>query len=72
LPEAQKYCTVDFEYTLAKGRSRYVCIRNLINLVQDNASEELPLNTDLLFDEPPNQYQLVSKSLACAGWRLYA
>jgi Rad3-related DNA helicase len=30
LPEAQKYCTVDFEYTLAKGRSRYVCIRNLI------------------------------------------
>jgi ATP-dependent DNA helicase DinG len=58
LPEAQKYCTVDFEYTLAKGRSRYVCIRNLINLAQDNANEELPFNTDLLFDEPPNQYQL--------------
>lgn len=58
LPKAQKYCTVDFEYTLAKGRSRYVCIRDLINLAQDNASEELPLNTDLLFDEPPNQYQL--------------
>jgi Rad3-related DNA helicase len=44
----QKYCTVDFEYTLAKGRSRYVCIRNLINLAQDNANEELPFNTDLL------------------------
>jgi hypothetical protein len=36
-----------------KGRSRYVCIRNLINLAQDNANEELPFNSDLLFDEPP-------------------
>lgn len=58
LPEAKKYCMVDFEYTLAKGRSRYVCIRNLINLAQDNVREELPFNTDLSFDEPPNQYQV--------------
>ncbi|MDC9715023.1 MAG: ATP-dependent DNA helicase DinG, partial [Gammaproteobacteria bacterium] len=58
LPEAQKYCTVDFEYALVKGRSRYVCIRNLINLAEDNASDALPLGTDLLFDDPPGKYQL--------------
>lgn len=52
LPEAQKYCSVDFEYTLVKGRSRYVCVRNLIDLVEDN------VNIDLLFDSPPEEYQL--------------
>ncbi|CAB5500403.1 ATP-dependent helicase DinG/Rad3 [Bathymodiolus thermophilus thioautotrophic gill symbiont] len=58
LPEAQKYCAVDFEYTLVKGRSRYVCIRNLINLTEDNASN----NSDLLFNEPPQAYQLKQMS----------
>ncbi len=58
LPEAQKYCSVSFEYTLAKGRSRYVCIRNLVNLTEDSVNDELSLNANLLFDEPPNQYQL--------------
>ena len=58
LPEAQQYCTVDFEYTLAKGRSRYVCIRNLINLAEDNASDDLLFDANLLFDEPPSQHQL--------------
>jgi ATP-dependent DNA helicase DinG len=58
LPEAQKYCSVDFEYTLVKGRSRYVCIRNLINLTEDNASN----NSDFLFSEPPQAYQLKQMS----------
>jgi ATP-dependent DNA helicase DinG len=34
------------------------CVSGLILLIDDNANEELPFNTDLLFDEPPNQYQL--------------
>lgn len=58
LPEAQQYCALDFEYTLAKGRSRYVCIRNLINLAQDNTSDNLLFDANLLFDEPPSQHQL--------------
>ena len=58
IPEAQKYCQVDFEYALVKGRSRYVCIRNLINLCEDSAQEDTLINSDLLFDEPPGKYQL--------------
>ncbi|SFV77589.1 ATP-dependent helicase DinG/Rad3 [hydrothermal vent metagenome] len=58
IPEAQKYCQVDFEYALVKGRSRYVCIRNLINLCEDNASDNTLFDSTLLFDEPPGKYQL--------------
>ncbi len=65
LPEAQKYCAIDFKYTLAKGRSRYVCVRNLINLAQDNTNDNLLFDTDLLFDEPPNQHQITILSDLC-------
>lgn len=58
LPEAKKYCLLDFQYELVKGRSRYVCIRNLINLVEDNTNEDLLSNANLLFDEPPGVHQL--------------
>ncbi len=54
LPEAKKYCPVDFQYELVKGRSRYVCIRNLINLAEGNTEDD----ANLLFDEPPGVYQL--------------
>ncbi|ALE51978.1 ATP-dependent DNA helicase DinG [Candidatus Thioglobus autotrophicus] len=58
IPEAQKYCQVDFEYALVKGRSRYVCIRNLINLCEDSATDSSLFDSSLLFDEPPGKYQL--------------
>ncbi|MBC8493691.1 MAG: ATP-dependent DNA helicase DinG, partial [bacterium] len=60
IPEAQKYCQIDFEYALVKGRSRYVCIRNLINLCEDNASDSTLFDSNLLFDEPPKKHQLDS------------
>ena len=58
IPEVQKYCAIDFEYTLVKGRSRYLCVRNLINLVEDNANEAPLFDTTALWDSPPGQYQL--------------
>ena len=58
LPEAKKYCPVDFQYELVKGRSRYVCIRNLISLVEETAGDDLLSNANLLFDEPPKAYQM--------------
>ncbi|RUM83123.1 MAG: ATP-dependent DNA helicase DinG [Candidatus Thioglobus sp.] len=58
IPEVQKYCSVDFEYALVKGRSRYVCVRNLINLVEDNASDNELFDNALLWDAPPGKYQL--------------
>ncbi len=58
IPEVQKYCTVDFEYALVKGRSRYVCVRNLINLVEDNTKENQLFDNTLLLDAPPGKYQL--------------
>ncbi len=56
--DLQQYCGLDFEYTLVKGRSRYLCVRNLINLVEDKASENPLFETNLLWDEPPAKYQL--------------
>ncbi len=58
IPEAQKYCQIDFEYALVKGRSRYVCIRNLINLCEDKTEDNTLFDSSLLFDEPPEKYQL--------------
>ena len=48
--EAKKYSSVDFEYALAKGRSRYVCIRNLINLTEENSNSPDVFEDALLWD----------------------
>jgi len=58
VPQAQKYLSVDFEYALVKGRSRYVCIRNLINVCEDSASNNPLFESIPLFDKPPGKYQL--------------
>lgn len=58
IPQAQKYCCVDFEYTLIKGRSRYVCIRNLINICENNKNDNPLFESMSLFDKPPGEYQL--------------
>ncbi len=58
MPEVKKYCSIDFEYALVKGRSRYVCVRNLINLVEDSASENELFDNVALWDAPPGKYQI--------------
>ena len=56
--EAKKYSSVEFEYALAKGRSRYVCIRNLINLTEETSNTQTIFEDTLLWDDPPSQNQL--------------
>ena len=56
--EAQKYSTTPFDYALAKGRSRYVCIRNLINLTEDNTDTQSLFEDALLWDAPPSKGQI--------------
>ncbi len=56
--EAKKYLVVDFKYAIAKGRSRYVCIRNLINLTDETSSTQSMFEDSLLWDSPPSQHQL--------------
>ncbi len=56
--EAQKYSTTPFDYALAKGRSRYVCIRNLINLTEDNTDTQSLFEDALLWDAPPSKSQI--------------
>ena len=56
--EAQKYCTTPFDYALAKGRSRYVCVRNLINLTENNADTQSLFEDMLLWDTPPSKGQI--------------
>ena len=56
--EATKYSSVDFEFALAKGRSRYVCIRNLINLTEESSNSNALLEDALLWDEKPTKTDL--------------
>ncbi|WP_024792210.1 ATP-dependent DNA helicase DinG [Candidatus Ruthturnera calyptogenae] len=58
IPQVQKYCCIDFEYALVKGRSRYVCIHNLINVCENNTSDNFLFESIPLFDKPPGKYQL--------------
>jgi len=58
IPEVQKDCSVNFEYALVKGRSRYLCVRNLINLVEDSSNENELFDNASLWDKPPVKYQL--------------
>ena len=56
--EATKYSSVDFEFALAKGRSRYVCIRNLINLTEESSNSNALFEDALLWDEKPTKTDL--------------
>ena len=56
--EAKKYSSIEFEYALAKGRSRYVCIRNLMNITEETSNTQTTFEDALLWDEPPSQNQL--------------
>lgn len=43
LPDIQKHSGLNFSFTLAKGRKRYVCLHNLHNIATAKAQSELPL-----------------------------
>ena len=71
--EATKYASVDFEFALAKGRSRYVCIRNLINLTEDNSNSTELFEDALLWDEKPTKNDLdilseMAESYSTKSW----
>ena len=71
--EATKYASVDFEFALAKGRSRYVCIRNLINLTEENSNSTELFEDALLWDEKPTKNDLdilseMAESFSSKSW----
>jgi ATP-dependent DNA helicase DinG len=52
IPDIINYTSLDFEYMLIKGRSRYVCLRNLVQITSEN-EESAPLFTGgMSFDTP--------------------
>ena len=71
--EATKYASVDFEFALAKGRSRYLCIRNLINLTEENSNSTELFEDALLWDEKPTKNDLdilseMAESYSSKSW----
>ena len=71
--EATKYASVDFEFALAKGRSRYVCIRNLINLTEENSNSTELFEDAHLWDEKPTKNDLdilseMAESYSSKSW----
>jgi len=57
IPDIKKYSQLDFSYTLVKGRSRYVCIRDLSNAVDYDPQQSM-LDLPILWDKPPAQSQI--------------
>ena len=55
--DLKKYSTIDFKYALAKGRSRYLCIRNLINLLNPLEKQQI-IFEEPVWDNPPNKKQI--------------
>lgn len=43
LPDIQKHSGLNFSFTLAKGRKRYVCLHNLHNYISAREQPDLPL-----------------------------
>ena len=67
LPDMQRHAELDFTFTLAKGRGRYVCLRRLEDRI-DNKDEY----TGQLF-EPPNvddltTYRQLRSAFASGSW----
>lgn len=58
ISDVKRYSGLDFTHTLVKGRSRYVCVRNLINLVEDQAQTNPLFESTTLWDSPPEKAQL--------------
>ena len=59
LPDLAEHTTLDFSYVLAKGRSRYVCLKRLNEALDSNVSMVIPL-----FDEPRTNELKIYKSMA--------
>ncbi len=56
--EAKKYLVFDFSFALAKGRSRYLCIRNLVNITDQTSSNDSLFEDSILWDSRPSQKQI--------------
>lgn len=59
LPDLAEHTTLDFSYVLAKGRSRYVCLKRLNEALDSNVSMVIPL-----FDEPRTNELKIYESMA--------
>lgn len=57
IPDIQKHSKLKFSYTLVKGRSRYVCIRDLIKITQGDAQTSM-FDVSAVWSKPPAQSQI--------------
>jgi ATP-dependent DNA helicase DinG len=53
IPDLQNITSLDFSATLVKGRSRYLCLRNLVQISEDSAGNNPLFSGGLSFDKPP-------------------
>ena len=72
LPFLKKYAGIDFEFTLAKGRQRYVCRQKLTQAVTVGAGNE-PAQAGFTFAEKPDAKDIrtlnkMHKSLLDGSW----
>ncbi len=63
IPDIKKYIDNDFTFVLAKGRSRYVCIRDLIRVIDDKkeSANNVLFNKPITIDEINNLKILLEK-----------
>ncbi|MDP5210090.1 ATP-dependent DNA helicase DinG [Microbulbifer sp. 2205BS26-8] len=75
LPEVARHSGLSFEFTLAKGRSRYLCLSKLDQLLSSFSAAGSGLSLGLYEDELPGVaaesvtlYQQMTDSLAAGSW----
>ena len=54
IPDIKKYTSIEFSFVLVKGRSRYLCLRNLIQLVEAKENKSSLFDNIISFSSPPD------------------
>lgn len=58
IPDVIKYTNLDFKFALVKGRSRYICVRNLINIVESSVENTPLFDNTSTFNAKPEKDEI--------------
>ncbi|MEQ8486333.1 MAG: ATP-dependent DNA helicase DinG [Pseudomonadales bacterium] len=67
LPDLKRYSGLEFDFALAKGRGRYLCLKRLDDRLRDDARDRLPL-FETVSEEAAGVFQSMLEAFADKRW----
>src|SRR6056297_1364723 len=67
LPDLVRHSGIDFQFALAKGRGRYVCLKRLDDRLREDAPQEIPL-FETVSEDGAAQYQAMLEAFSDKRW----